>query len=263
MNKRRKVGRRLGSRNHRFGVPTQLRKQPQGRGNLGYAAVLARPHAAIPVDHLRRRDTAKLQIVDAVVAAGVVSQQLVGGHVARRVKLDAVDRAAVDRDRLCHQLSWRGDHFGFDQPQVKLHSRQPLIVNQQAKRLAVGDDRLTHRPQLAGQVDLPRPVEKRAGNFTICLNAAGVQLQPRACANQIGRQGGRDAGQVAVVVSFVARPIPHFATLHRCQGGIGTQGVSVGPVPPVFAALGRVKASTHPLGRYGFRLLRLAEQSKH
>ena len=64
-------------------------------------------------------------------------QDLEGNDVANLVELEPVDRVALGRYRLPHQLGRRGDHLGLDEPQVELHARETRVVDHQGERFAV------------------------------------------------------------------------------------------------------------------------------
>ena len=102
MDERCEVGGRLGRCDHGLCVAPELAEQPQGRRNLWHATVLTRSSRPEPMHHCRSRHSLELQVINPVVTARVILQELVGDDVADLVELQAVNRVALDRDRLSH-----------------------------------------------------------------------------------------------------------------------------------------------------------------
>ena len=197
------------------------------------------------MNHRPSRHPLKLQVVHPVVAAGVEVQDLEGNHVADLVKLQTVDRVALGRDRLPHQLGRRGDHLGLDEPQVELHARETRVVDHQGERFAVDNQGLTHRAEFARQVDRPAPVVERPLNRPVEVVAAALQLQPWPGADEVAGERRGDAREVGVVRSLVAGPVANVASHHRRESSVGRECVSVGPVAAIVAHLGGVVPGTN------------------
>ena len=198
--------------------------------------------------HLGGRHPLKLEVVHPVVGAWVEREHLVGDHVADSVKLDPVDDVAFGRDRLTHELGRRRHHLGLDEPDVELHTREPRVVHHEGEGFAVDDQGLSHRAELAGEIDRPRPIEERPLDLAVDLGVAAVELQPGAGADQIVGERRGDAGEKRVVGPLVAGAVAERPPDAGREGGIGRKCVGVGPVPHVVAGRGGVVLRTHARG---------------
>ncbi len=220
----RKVGCGFRRSQHGQHVSPKLREQRQSRCQLGNAADLAGPVGAEQMQHATRRNKIVGQVAEQV--AGMLPQPVIRDRVLGTLKDDAVDR--VRREVV--EVRCR-DAVGLDRDQVELHAGpQRALRGELGERLAVGDFRDAHRPQLLCELDGPRPFAELAFDELVHRLRQAASLQPRAGADQVVRQRQHQAAGVAVVADLVAGPVPQSCPDLGSAGRGGRECVGVRPV---------------------------------